>query len=79
MSSLGRLRRGTNPLAPSETDLGWLGCDAGEYSGETGENCEGGVLSTCEPGETAQPAVLSWLPKIMSKRRGAPRFLPLPG
>ena len=34
-----------------ETDSGWLGCDAGEYSGETGENCEAGVRSTCEPVE----------------------------
>ena len=28
----------------SETDPSWLGCDAGEYCGETGENCETGVL-----------------------------------
>ena len=63
----------------SDTDLGWLGGDAGEYGGETGENCEGGVLSTCEPGETAEPAVLAWLPNILSKRRRAPRCLPLPG
>jgi hypothetical protein len=51
-----------------ETDSGWLGGDAGEYCGETsGENCEAGVLSTCEPGETAEPAVLAWLPNILSK------------
>ena len=62
-----------------ETDSGWLGSDAGEYCGETGENCEAGVLSTCEPGETAEPAVLAWLPNILSKRRRAPRCLPLPG
>ena len=24
----------------SETDPGWLGCDAGKYCGETGENCD---------------------------------------
>ena len=42
----------------------WLGCDAGEYCGETGEYCEARVLSTCEPGETAEPAVLAWLPNI---------------
>ena len=29
-----------------ETDSGWLGSDAGEYCGETGENCEAGELST---------------------------------
>ena len=50
-----------------------------EYCGETGENCEAGVLSTCEPGETAESAVLAWLPNILSKRRRAPRCLPLPG
>ena len=35
----------------SETGSGWLevGCDAGEYCGETGEDCEAGVPSTCEP------------------------------
>ena len=27
-----------------ETDSGWLGSDAGEYCGETGDNCEAGVL-----------------------------------
>ena len=47
-----------------ETDSGWLGGDAGEYRGKTGENCEAGVLSTCEPGEMAEPAVLAWLPNI---------------
>ena len=62
-----------------ETDSGWLGSDAGEYCGETGENCEAGVLSTCEPGETAEPAALAWLPNILSRRRRAPRCLPLPG
>ena len=62
-----------------ETDSGWLGSDAGEYCGETGEYCEAGVLSTCEPGETAESAVLAWLPNILSKRRRAPRCLPLPG
>ena len=62
-----------------ETDSGWLGCDVGEYCGETGKNCEAGVLSTCEPGETAEPAVLAWLPNILSNRRRAPRCLPLPG
>ena len=62
-----------------ETDSGWLGSDAGEYCGETGENCEAGVLSICEPGETAEPAALAWLPNILSKRRRAPRCLPLPG
>ena len=61
-----------------ETDSSWLGNDAGEYCGETGENCEAGVLSTCEPGETAEPGVLAWLPNILSKRRKAPRCLPLP-
>ena len=63
----------------SETDPSWLGCDAGEYCGETGENCETGVLSTCEQGETAEPAVLAWLSNILSKRRRAPRCLFLPG
>ena len=65
----------------SETDPGRLevGCDAGEYGGETGAECEAGVPSTCEPGETAEPAVLAWLPNISSKRRRAPRCLPLPG
>ena len=62
-----------------ETDSGWLGSDAGEYCGETGENCEAGVLSTCEPGETAEPAVLDWLRNILSKRRRAPRCVPLHG
>ena len=63
----------------SETDPSWLGCDAGEYCGETGENCEAEVLSTCEPGETAEPAVLAWLPNILSKRRRAQRCSALPG
>ena len=36
-----------------ETDSGWLGSDAGEYCGETGEDCEAGVPPTCEPVETA--------------------------
>ena len=62
-----------------ETDAGWLGSDAGEYCGETGEDCEAGVLSSCEPGETAEPAILAWLPNILSKRRRAPLCLPLPG
>ena len=62
-----------------EADSGWLSSDVGEYCGETGEYCEAGVLSTCEPGETAEPAVLAWLPNILSKRRRAPRCLPLPG
>ena len=62
-----------------ETDSGWLGGDAGECRGKTGENCEAGVLSTCEPGETAEPAILAWLPNILSKRRRAPHCLPSPG
>ena len=72
MSSLGRLRRRTNPLAPRGApvrDRSMLGCYAGEYCGETGENCEAWVLSTCESGETAEPAVLAWLPNILSRRR----------
>jgi hypothetical protein len=43
----------------SETDSCWLGCDAGEYCGETGESCEAGVLSTCEPAEKEVHAVLA--------------------
>ena len=31
----------------SETGAGWLG-DAGEYCGDTGEDCDAGVLRTCE-------------------------------
>ena len=49
-----------------EADSSWLGSEAGEYCSETGEYCEAGVLSTCEPGETADPAVLAWLPNIFS-------------
>ena len=38
----------------SETGAGWLG-DAGEYCGETGENCDAGVLPNCEYcGETGE-------------------------
>ena len=49
-------------LRRSETETSWLagGCDAGEYCGETGENCEAGVLSTCEPGETKQQCLNSF-------------------
>ena len=85
MSSLGRLRRRLNPLplrgAPVRDRSSWLAvsCDAGEYSGETGEDCEAGVPSTCEPEETAELAVLGWLPNILSKRRRAPGCLRLPG
>ena len=49
-----------------ETESGWLGSDAGEYCGETGENCENygsqfgstGVLPNCEPVETVDATVL---------------------
>ena len=52
----------------SETGSGWLevGCDAGDYCSKTRDDCEAGVPSTCEPGDTAELAVLGWLPHIFS-------------
>ena len=44
----------------SDTDLGWLGGDAGEYGGETGENCEGG----------------GYYPLVSREKRLNPRYLP---
>ena len=37
------------PGRRSETGAGWLG-DAGEYCGDTGEDCDAGVLPNCEYG-----------------------------
>ena len=37
------------PGRRSETGAGWLG-DAGEYCGDTGEDCDAGVLLNCEYG-----------------------------
>ena len=61
----------------SDTDLGWLGGDAGEYRGETDEDCEAGLPSTCKPGDMAALAVVGWLPNTLSKQRRPPRCLPL--
>ena len=42
------------PGRRSETGAGWLG-DAGEYCGETGADCDAGVLPNCEYcGETGE-------------------------
>ena len=49
-----------------------MGCDAEEYWGEMGEDCEAVVPSTSESGETAELAEFCWLPHIVSKRRRAP-------
>ena len=49
-----------------------MGCDAGEFCGETGEDCEVGVPCTFELGETAELPELCSLPNIVSKRRRAP-------
>ena len=37
------------PGRRSETGAGWLG-DAGEYCGDTGEDCDAGALLNCEYG-----------------------------
>ena len=80
MSALGGLGRRISPLAPrgapARGRFKLAGLRWGRILRRDGrENCEAGVLSTCEPGEAAEPAVLAWLPNILSKRRRAPRCL----
>ena len=56
MASLGITQKNLAPCSSwgGETEAGWLG-DAGEYCGETRDNCDAVVLTNCEYcGETGE-------------------------